>query len=47
MVSPRHANFIVNTGRATADDIAALMVEVQERVYRDSGIRLEPEVCIF
>ncbi len=47
MVSPRHANFIVNTGRATADDIAALMVEVQERVYRDSGVRLEPEVCIF
>ena len=47
MVSPRHANFIVNTGRATADDIAALMLEVQERVYRDSGVRLEPEVCIF
>ncbi len=47
MVSPRHANFIVNTGRATADDIAALVAEVQERVYRNSGIRLEPEVHIF
>ncbi len=47
MVSPRHANFIVNTGRATADDIAALVAEVQERVYRNSGVRLEPEVHIF
>ncbi len=47
MVSPRHANFIVNTGRATADDIAALVAEVQERVYRDSGIRLEPEVHLL
>ncbi|MDD3618866.1 MAG: UDP-N-acetylmuramate dehydrogenase [Desulfobulbaceae bacterium] len=47
MVSPKHANFIVNTGRASADDIVELMREVQERVYRFSGIRLEPEVHLL
>jgi len=44
MVSHDHANFIVNTGRASADDITALMREVQQRVFRHSGVLLEPEV---
>ncbi|HHO48081.1 MAG TPA: UDP-N-acetylmuramate dehydrogenase [Desulfobacteraceae bacterium] len=47
MVSPKHVNFIVNTGRASADDIVELMREVQERVYRFSGVRLEPEVHLL
>jgi len=47
MVSEKHANFIVNTGRATAADILALMREVQERVLAATGIRLEPEVRIL
>ncbi len=47
MVSPVHANFIVNTGRATAADIVALMEQVQETVFKQSGVRLEPEVQIF
>lgn len=47
MVSTKHANFIVNTGRASAADIVELMVEVQERVYRFSGVRLEPEVHLL
>lgn len=47
MVSPKHANFIVNTGTATAADITELMREVQERVYRFSGIMLEPEVHLL
>jgi UDP-N-acetylmuramate dehydrogenase len=33
MVSPRHANFIVNTGTATAGDILALMRKVQSAVF--------------
>ncbi len=46
MVSPKHANFIVNTGGATAADIEALILKVQEEVERQFGVRLEPEVRI-
>ncbi len=46
MVSERHANFIVNTGGATAADIEALIRHVQETVERVHGVRLEPEVRI-
>lgn len=47
MVSPKHANFIVNTGSASADDILDLIGEIQEKVFQASGIRLEPEVHIL
>ena len=47
MVSPVHANFIVNTGSATATDIMRLMRRVQEKVQRRTGIFLEPEVHII
>jgi UDP-N-acetylmuramate dehydrogenase len=43
-VSPLHANFIVNSGDATADQIDALIRAVQERVRRCHGIELHPEV---
>ncbi|WP_338034820.1 UDP-N-acetylmuramate dehydrogenase [Lamprobacter modestohalophilus] len=43
-VSPKHANFIINLGDATASDIAALIALVQDEVERSSGIRLQPEV---
>ena len=47
MVSPDHANFIVNTGRATAGDIVELMQLVQDKVLQQFGVRLEPEVQII
>jgi UDP-N-acetylmuramate dehydrogenase len=43
-VSPIHANFIVNTGSATAADIDALIRLVQQRVLEGRGVRLHPEV---
>lgn len=43
-VSPIHANFIVNTGEATAGQIDDLIREVQGRVHRGHGIELHPEV---
>lgn len=43
-VSPKHANFIINTGTASARDIASLIDRVQAEVERASGIRLIPEV---
>jgi UDP-N-acetylmuramate dehydrogenase len=46
MVSPVHANFLVNVDRATAADVEALMALIQERVQRAYGITLEPEIRI-
>jgi UDP-N-acetylmuramate dehydrogenase len=45
-VSLKHANFIVNTGAATAADIENLINEVQATVEEKTGIRLHPEVRI-
>ena len=44
MVSPVHANFLVNAGGATAADMMELMDRVQKRVQRECGVFLEPEV---
>jgi len=46
-VSSRHANFIVNLGRATCDDVLSLMEHVQHRVHRVFHVRLEPEVRLI
>ena len=43
-VSPIHANFIVNTGAASASEIDQLISAVQERVAAAHGIALHPEV---
>lgn len=43
-VSWRHANFIVNRGQARAGDVLRLMRVIRQRVQRQSGILLEPEV---
>jgi UDP-N-acetylmuramate dehydrogenase len=43
-VSTRHAGFIVNQGAARAEDVRALIAQVQDRVLADSGVRLEREL---
>ena len=43
-ISPIHANFIVNTGDASAEDILNLIHLVQEEVHDSHGITLHPEV---
>lgn len=43
-VSDLHANFIVNTGGATATDVARVMAHLRECVVQRHGIELEPEV---
>ena len=45
-ISPVHANFITNLGRATAEDVLALIEEAQKKVFDATGIRLVPEVRI-
>ena len=44
MVSDKHANFIVNTGDATAADVRALALLMRETVRRERGIDLRFEV---
>ena len=44
MVSEKHAGFVVNAGGATCSDVLRLMDAVRERVFRDTGVELEPEV---
>ncbi len=46
-VSEKHANFIVNTGQATAADIENLINEIQATVHKETGIKLHPEVRIL
>ncbi|MBI4870507.1 MAG: UDP-N-acetylmuramate dehydrogenase [Candidatus Riflebacteria bacterium] len=43
-VSDKHANFIVNLGKARARDIVDLIGTVRGRVYTETGILLEPEL---
>ena len=44
-VSPKHAGFVVNNGgRAKASDVMRLIDYVVEKVYENSGVRLEKEV---
>lgn len=43
-VSRRHANIIVNLGRATAADVRALIARVQAAVLERKGVWLKPEI---
>jgi UDP-N-acetylmuramate dehydrogenase len=43
MVSDRHANFIVNVGKASAADIVTLIAQVRSRVFETTGMYLELE----
>ena len=47
MVSPLHANFIVNVGTARAQDVMELITLIRERVFQESGTRLELEVQVI
>lgn len=43
-VSEKHANFIVNTGNASSDDVRSLVEHIQEEVYKRYGIKLQTEI---
>lgn len=47
MVSPKHANFIINAGGATAAEIEALIAKVQQTVKEQHGVELVTEVRII
>lgn len=43
MVSLKHANFIVNVGNASGDDIKALILEIKEKVKEEYNVDLKVE----
>jgi UDP-N-acetylmuramate dehydrogenase len=45
-VSYQHANFIINLGQASADEVLALIDYIKRQVYDRAGILLEEEVQI-
>ncbi|HOL53699.1 MAG TPA: UDP-N-acetylmuramate dehydrogenase [Coprothermobacter proteolyticus] len=47
MFSTKHANFIINLGNATREDVLGLIKLGQARVYNRFGIWLEPEIVIL
>ena len=46
-LSPKHANFVENTGGATTSDILEVMAEARRRVHERFGVTLEPEVQVL
>jgi len=43
-MSPKHSNFLINNGGASAADLENLGEEVRKRVFQNSGITLEWEI---
>ncbi|MBT7613241.1 MAG: UDP-N-acetylmuramate dehydrogenase, partial [Rhodospirillaceae bacterium] len=44
MVSERHCNFLINSGKASATELEELGEEVRRRVFESQGVRLEWEI---
>jgi UDP-N-acetylenolpyruvoylglucosamine reductase len=47
VVSDLHANFIINEGGASAEEVISLIKRVRDRVKESKGMMLEPEVDIL
>ena len=47
MISEKHANFIINTGGASAKDILDLLNLARSEVKKQTGIELEPEIKVL
>jgi UDP-N-acetylmuramate dehydrogenase len=47
MVSPKHAGFILNTGKANAADVFRLIRKIEDRVWERFGVKLEREVKLI
>jgi UDP-N-acetylenolpyruvoylglucosamine reductase len=46
-LSPKHANFVENTGDASASDVLGVMAAARRRVHERFGVTLEPEVQVL
>ena len=45
-ISDQHGNIIVNTGEATAQDVAAVIETMKSRVREETGFELEQEILL-
>lgn len=46
-ISEKHANFIINKGKARAQDVITLMTHIINTVEHQHNIKLQPEVCFL
>ena len=46
-VSEKHAGFVINKGSATAKDVLDLIKYIQDKVFSEKGVMLEPEVRLI
>ena len=46
-VSEKHCGFVINKGKATAEDVLNLMAHVQKEVKEQFDVELEPEVIVL
>jgi UDP-N-acetylmuramate dehydrogenase len=46
-ISPKHANFIINEGKATAQDVISLINLIKDKVKATTGVVLETEIKIM
>lgn len=47
LVSPMHANYIVNEGRATFENVLKLMEMIEQKVLEHSGYKLHREILVW
>ena len=47
MISPKHANFIINRGNARPQDIFSLIRLIKQKVKKKYGIELKEEVRVI
>jgi UDP-N-acetylenolpyruvoylglucosamine reductase len=46
-VSRVHANFVINSGEATSEDVLELVRQIRSTVRKAKGVELEPEVMLY
>ncbi len=46
-VSEKHAGFVINRGGATSEDVKKLVSDIQNVVYKNSGVKIECEIKII
>ena len=46
-ISPKHANFLINTGNATAEDVVIMMSLIKEKVRNHFDVQLQDEIQLI
>ena len=46
-ISDKHCNFFINNGKAKSEDLEKLILQVKDKVFKKTGIKLELEVQII